>query len=282
MRGTRVHDGEPHERPAVATVSGSPTSSISTTAAGMSAPLAQNWWAVALRGVFAILFGLIALFVPGRDDPVARPVLLRLHAGRRRLRHRRGRAGGAAATSAGDCWCWRGSPTSPSASIAFIWPGLTAVVFVLMLAAWSLVTGVLMIVAAFRLNPAYGRGWLIFSGVVSVLFGIALVIAPLVGARGADLVARRLCARVRHRPPGARASSCAATAMPRDGSRPGRGGRNRPMAAASCLTRAVQGPRRRAAPRCSAPRSGAATRSGRRRRSGVGTGCSTRPVMSTM
>ncbi|MDF2972243.1 MAG: HdeD family acid-resistance protein, partial [Microvirga sp.] len=36
--------------------------------------------------------------------------------------------------------------------------------------------------AAFKLNPEYGRGWLIFSGIVSVLFGIALLIAPLVGA----------------------------------------------------------------------------------------------------
>ena len=34
----------------------------------------------------------------------------------------------------------------------------------------------------FKLNPAYGRGWFIFSGIVSVLFGIALLIAPLVGA----------------------------------------------------------------------------------------------------
>ena len=57
-----------------------------------------------------------------------------------------------------------------------------AVAFVLLLAAWSLITGILMIVAAFKLDPAYGRGWLIFGGIVSVLFGIALVIAPLIGA----------------------------------------------------------------------------------------------------
>ncbi len=31
----------------------------------MSALLAQNWWAIALRGVFAIIFGIVALLMPG-------------------------------------------------------------------------------------------------------------------------------------------------------------------------------------------------------------------------
>src|SRR5712671_7164087 len=31
----------------------------------MSAALARNWWAVALRGVFAILFGIVAMLKPG-------------------------------------------------------------------------------------------------------------------------------------------------------------------------------------------------------------------------
>ena len=61
-------------------------------------------------------------------------------------------------------------------------PGLTVLFFVTLMAVWSLISGVLMIVAAFKLNPTYGRGWLIFSGIVSVLFGIALLLAPLVGA----------------------------------------------------------------------------------------------------
>ena len=35
--------------------------------AAMSAILAQNWWAIAIRGVCGIVFGLIALFLPGAD-----------------------------------------------------------------------------------------------------------------------------------------------------------------------------------------------------------------------
>jgi uncharacterized membrane protein HdeD (DUF308 family) len=66
--------------------------------------------------------------------------------------------------------------------VAFAWPGLTVLFFVTLLAFWSLVTGILMIVAAFKLNPAYGRGWLVFSGIISVLFGIALLVGPMVGA----------------------------------------------------------------------------------------------------
>jgi uncharacterized membrane protein HdeD (DUF308 family) len=149
--------------------------------AAMSRLLAQNWWAVALRGGFAILFGLIALFVP-----VATILALVLFFSAYML------VDGifaivAAVRAASRQQRWgllvlEGIADIATGVIAFVWPGLTAVAFVLLLAAWSLITGILMIVAAFKLDPAYGRGWLIFGGVVSVLFGIALVIAPLIGA----------------------------------------------------------------------------------------------------
>ena len=161
----------------------SPTSYNSPASAdSMSALLAQNWWAVAIRGAFAIIFGLIALFWTG---PTILSLILFFAAymlvdgvfgivAAVRAARRNERWGSAGARGHRR---YRGR-----ASSRFVWPGLTVLAFVLMMAAWSLVTGVLMIVAAFKLDPTYGRGWLIFSGIVSVLFGIALVVAPLIGA----------------------------------------------------------------------------------------------------
>ena len=54
--------------------------------------------------------------------------------------------------------------------------------FVLLTAVWSLATGGLMVWSAFTLSLEHGRWWLVLSGVVSIIFGILLVIAPLVGA----------------------------------------------------------------------------------------------------
>jgi uncharacterized membrane protein HdeD (DUF308 family) len=66
--------------------------------------------------------------------------------------------------------------------LAFLWPGITVLAFVLLIAAWAIVSGSLMIGAAFRLNRDHGRGWLVFGGIVSVIYGILLIIAPLIGA----------------------------------------------------------------------------------------------------
>jgi uncharacterized membrane protein HdeD (DUF308 family) len=147
----------------------------------MSAVLARNWWALALRGVFAVLFGLVALFATG---PTILSLVL-LFSAYMLVDGIFGIVAGARAAGRGQRWGWlvlEGLANIAIGVIAFLWPGLTVLAFVLMLAAWSLVTGALMIVAAFRLNPEYGRGWLIFSGVVSLLFGIALVVAPMIGA----------------------------------------------------------------------------------------------------
>jgi uncharacterized membrane protein HdeD (DUF308 family) len=147
----------------------------------MSSLLAQNWWAVALRGVFAVIFALIALFSPGATILS----LVLFFSAYMLVDGVFGIVSGIRAASNNQRWgllILEGILNILVGIVAFVMPGLTVLFFVTLMAVWSLITGILMIVAAFKLNPDFGRGWLIFSGVVSVLFGIALLIAPLVGA----------------------------------------------------------------------------------------------------
>ena len=76
----------------------------------------------------------------------------------------------------------KASSTSPPAWSPFCGPAITAVAFVLLIAIWALVSGALMLVAAFRLNIDHGRWWLALGGIASIIFGVVLLIAPVVGA----------------------------------------------------------------------------------------------------
>ena len=55
------------------------------------------------------------------------------------------------------------------------------VAFVLLVAFWAIFTGILELAAAFRMQID-GRGWLIFAGLASVIYGVLLIVAPLIGA----------------------------------------------------------------------------------------------------
>jgi uncharacterized membrane protein HdeD (DUF308 family) len=147
----------------------------------MSTLLARNWWAVALRAAFALLWGVIALLLPEATlgalvllfsaYMLADGVLAILSAVR--------------AARRGERWglmVFEGVVDITAGVLAFFWPVITILTFVLLMAAWAIVTGVLMLSAAFRLTPSHGRWWMGFSGVVSVLWGVLLTIAPLTGA----------------------------------------------------------------------------------------------------
>ena len=54
--------------------------------------------------------------------------------------------------------------------------------FVLLVAAWAIVSGGLVLAAAFRLNIEHGRWWLVLGGAVSLVYGVLLIVAPLIGA----------------------------------------------------------------------------------------------------
>jgi uncharacterized membrane protein HdeD (DUF308 family) len=147
----------------------------------LNAVLAENWWAVAIRGILGILFGLVALIFPGATILsivivfsaylLVDGVFAIVAAVRAARRHER--------------WgllTFEGIFNIVTAIIALLWPGLTVLAFVLITAAWAIVTGGLVLGAAFRLNISHGRWWLALSGAASVAFGILLILAPLAGA----------------------------------------------------------------------------------------------------
>lgn len=69
--------------------------------------------------------------------------------------------------------------------LTFIWPAITALVLVMFIAAWAIVTGIFEIVAAIRLRKVITGEWLlVLSGLMSLAFGILAFAFPLAGAVG--------------------------------------------------------------------------------------------------
>src|ERR1700674_5791381 len=56
--------------------------------------------------------------------------------------------------------------------VALIWPGITALAFLFLIAAWAILTGILELVAPLSFPMSFGRGLLfVLSGIVSIVFG---------------------------------------------------------------------------------------------------------------
>jgi uncharacterized membrane protein HdeD (DUF308 family) len=147
----------------------------------MSAALAQNWWLVALRGALAIIFGLIALLLPG----VTMLGLVLIFAAYMLVDGVFAITSAVRAIRKKERWgllAFQGVLSILAGVAAVIWPGITVLAFVILIAAWSLVSGVLMTGAGFQLNVEHGRWWLVLGGLASLCLGIALLIAPLIGA----------------------------------------------------------------------------------------------------
>src|SRR3984893_12973960 len=147
----------------------------------LSAVLARNWWAVAIRGVVGMAVGVIAFIMPA----ATMLALILLFAAYMLVDGVFAIVAAVRAARQRDRWglfVLEGVADIAAGVIAVLWPGITLVAFVFLVAAWAIVSGSLALMAAFRLNIEHGRWWLVLGGAASVVYGILLIVAPLIGA----------------------------------------------------------------------------------------------------
>jgi uncharacterized membrane protein HdeD (DUF308 family) len=151
-------------------------------AENLAETLSRNWWVLLLRGVVAILFGVLAFMQPGIS--LASLVLLF----------------GAFAFADGVLGAWtaishrkdtenwwvlllEGLLGVGVGALTLLNPGVTALVLLFYIAIWAMATGVLEIVTAIRLRKEIEGEWmLVLAGLASVVFGVLLMASPGAGA----------------------------------------------------------------------------------------------------
>lgn len=140
--------------------------------------LASNWWALVARGVIAILFGVAAFVWPG----VSLTALVLLFAAFALADGILAIVLGVRGFRRDERWgafLIQGILGIGIAVVTVLWPAITALALLFLVAAWAILTGVLEIVAAVRLRREIRGEWLLaLAGVASVGFGVLLVIYP--------------------------------------------------------------------------------------------------------
>lgn len=141
--------------------------------------LARNWWALALRGLAAVLFGLLTFFLPGIT--LVTLVLLfgayalvdgifNVIAFFRVMSHH---------------WAFliEGVIGIIAGIVTFAWPAITALALLYLISFWAIFTGLFEIIAAVRLRKVIANEWLLLViGLLSLIFGVLILFAPGLGA----------------------------------------------------------------------------------------------------
>jgi|SRR5690606_19279077 uncharacterized membrane protein HdeD (DUF308 family) len=148
----------------------------------MLTAMQQNWWVLVLRGLLSIVFGILVLVWPG----IALESLILLVAAYFLIDgvveiitfiQRR---------AVNPQWLWgvlEGVVSVLAGIGAFLFPGITALILLYLIAVYAIMTGVLQLIAAWQLRKEIeGEIWLGLGGLLSVIAGILLILFPGTGA----------------------------------------------------------------------------------------------------
>ncbi len=148
----------------------------------MLSMLGRNWWVFALRGVIAILFGLLALIWPG----LTLATLVLFFGAYALVDGIFSAIAGVASIGNNQRW-WAmllvGLAGIIIGLITLFNPAITAVVLITLIAVWAIITGIFEIVAAIQMRRSINNEWmLILGGILSIIFGVLLFMSPAAGA----------------------------------------------------------------------------------------------------
>jgi uncharacterized membrane protein HdeD (DUF308 family) len=148
----------------------------------MRPALARNWWSLVIRGIVAILLGVLTFAWPG----ITVTALVFLFGGYALVDGVLAITGAVRAAGAGDRWgslLIEGIAGIAVALVTMLWPPITALALIYVIAAWAVITGAFEVAAAIRLRKYITGEWLLaLGGLASVAFGILLMVAPMAGA----------------------------------------------------------------------------------------------------
>ena len=154
---------------------------VNPDADAITAAMARNWGWMLLRGLLGLIIGGIAIALPmaalgglilvfavyAAADGIAAIV-----AAVGAMRHH-------------QSWGWllvEGIIGLGAAAAALFLPGIAVISFIYIIGFWAIFSGISMLIAAFGLRLDHGRWWLVFAGLLSVLFGVVLLFRPGIGA----------------------------------------------------------------------------------------------------
>lgn len=143
--------------------------------------LARNWWALLIRGIAALIFGILAFLWPGATGfalvilfgayAFVDGVFALISAIRAAESHERWIA-----------FAIEGIIGLVIAAIVFFHPAIAAIALYITIAAWAILTGIFELIAAFQMRALIPNEWmLILGGILSIVFGVLLIVFPMMG-----------------------------------------------------------------------------------------------------
>lgn len=142
--------------------------------------LARNWWALALRGAAAILFGTVVLLWPG----ITLTLLVLFFAAYALVDGVFAIIAGTRAAQQHQRW-WplviEGVLDLVVGGIAFLWPEIALLAFIYLAALWAVLTGLMLLAAALWLHRAKGEATFAIGGLLSLVWGILVIVWPVAG-----------------------------------------------------------------------------------------------------